>query len=99
MLAGWPIDGIADDGIANGLQMDANLMGAPRFELQEEQCVTAKTLHNAKMRARLAAARCCNRHLLAVARVASDRRINAASIKSHDAFHQSEVAFDDGMLF
>src|SRR5947199_2887275 len=77
----------------NGFQMDSNLMGTPGFQLQKEQGITSKALKHTKMGACLAAARCGNSHLLAMAKITPNRSINDSTVKRNYPFNQSQVAF------
>ena len=52
-----------------------------------------KAFQYTKMRARPSTSCSHNSHLLAVARVASNRGINASMIEGYDTFNQGKVAF------
>ncbi len=91
------VDRIADYRVTDRLEVHTDLVSAPGFKAQQEQCMTRKALKHTKMGARLAASYRSNGHLLAVARIATDRRVDAPLIQRDNSFYQSVIAFDDLM--
>src|SRR5947207_2293067 len=57
-----------------------------------------KTLQYAKMGASLSTSCHCNRHLLTMARISSNRSINGPLIERDNTLHQSQVTFDNFVL-
>ena len=57
-----------------------------------------KTLQYAKMGASLSTSCHCNRHLLTMARISSNRSINGPLIERDNTLHQSQITFDNFVL-
>src|SRR5207253_962282 len=73
-------------------QMHANLMRAPGLDFNVEQCEFIEPLQHAIERERRSPFACATHsHLHAMARVASDGRINAAFIRGHAAINQCQI--------
>src|SRR6185437_154781 len=94
------IDSITDDGMADRGQVDANLVGAARLELQLQQRASPRLAQDLEAGARLASAvdLADQRHPLAVAGIAANRRVNDALWRGHTTLHQRQIAFDGAML-
>ena len=50
---GDPVDGVADDGELDRLQVNADLVRAPGLEAHRQQCVRGKELQHLEVRDRL----------------------------------------------
>src|SRR5579862_8989124 len=99
---GWlwvAIGAVADDRMADGGKMDANLVGAPRLELHFDQRAPARL-------AQLTEARACfapaprgrdDSHALALARIAPDRRLDDALDGREVPFDQRKVTLHGGV--
>src|SRR5205085_5238166 len=86
-------------GMTYRLQMNSNLVCTSSFQLEKQQGMASKALQHTKVSASLSAARNCNCHLLAVARIPAYGSINTTRIECHNPFHKSEIALDDLVPF
>src|SRR5436305_9066538 len=82
------VDGIADDGMPDRFEMHADLVRAPRAENAADHRRMAQLLDHFEISDGVAAAG-HDRHALAVARIARDRRVDRAA-------HLRRSSVDDG---
>lgn len=89
------IGGVTDQWMADGGEVSANLMGAPRLQARLEIGLGRKLLQHGEMRARLTGRGARDGHPVTLARGAPDRRIDRPRAGGEPTFRQSQVhAFD-----
>jgi hypothetical protein len=88
------IHGVANDGMSDGAQVDANLMGSSRVDGHLAQCDTWKMTSARDTRHRASRVLGAGGHLLPVRRVAADRGIDAAASLDNPP-HKRDVFFLD----
>src|SRR5712692_339673 len=93
-----PIDGVPHHRVADGFQVQANLVGAASLQLQQKQRMTREPFKHLEVGARLPAANGSYRHLLAMAWISADGRVNTALVKRNVPFNQRQVQLGDGMV-
>src|SRR5215470_9560522 len=88
---------VSDQGMAEGSEVDTDLMGTPRLETALEVGHPAETLENLEARdGALARARTSHRHADPGARVARDRSVDHALGPLHDSVSEAEIAARHG---
>jgi hypothetical protein len=90
-VAGDAVDGVTRDGQPDGLEVDADLMGAPRLEADVEQCVAGQELGDLEVRHRVARGLGVERHAGRLAPVAADRRLDPPPPRTRKAADEGEV--------
>ena len=86
-----PVLGVAGDGVADRLQVHADLVGAARVQPQAQQRVRGERAIEREVGAGLARKVAADRHARAHGRVAPDRRLDRAAARARATLDQREV--------
>src|SRR5579871_4483887 len=92
------IQPITDDGMTDGREVHANLMGAARDNLHAQQAKGLEFAFHPEEGLRVAAMLGGDGHTLPVALVAPDGRFDCAFGQRQATLHERQVAFGDGVL-
>src|SRR5690349_23759253 len=82
---------VADEGMADGREVGANLVRAPGLQTGLEVGLGSKQLEHREMRSRLARSGARDRHAVTVPRGATDRRVDRAGARIEPPLGERQV--------
>jgi len=104
MTAGWSctVDRVAGNGMPDVIEMDANLVRAPRARVKGNQRMPRRAFDDFEFGLRLAAVVAADRHLFPVSGAAPDGEVDGQVVGAQSAVADGKIAFMDravGELF